>query len=186
LNFLMLAGRIQQLNFDKGFGFIRPDGGAADVFFHHSVVVGRQFTSLKPGQQVQYVVDEAADRPRAARVELASTAAQRPPARSRPPAIECLRGFVTKLYHEPPHGFISADSGGTEIRFEPPAVTGKKRFRDLRVGDYVEFSVQGDTKGTKHPAAEYVREIERTHEFPRTHLARHPRARRKKPTWRSD
>jgi hypothetical protein len=61
---------------------------------------------------------------------------------------------------------------------------GKKSYRDLRIGDYVEFSVRADTKGTKTPEAEYVREIERTQEFPRTHLARHPRARRKKPTWR--
>src|SRR5262245_26134915 len=101
----MQTGRIQQLNSDKGFGFIRPDANAPDVFFHRSVVQGPTFASLKIGQSVGYVLDASAERPRASSVELTSDAD-----RQRPPVAECLRGFVTKLHREPAHGFISADS----------------------------------------------------------------------------
>jgi cold shock CspA family protein len=96
----------------------------------------------------------------------------------------CKRGFVTKLRYHEPHGFISADSGGTEIRFEPSSVAGEKQFGVLKVGDYVEFAVRPETADTKAPEASYVREIERTHHFPQTQLSRHPKSRRKKPTWR--
>jgi cold shock protein len=102
----------------------------------------------------------------------------------RPKDADCQRGFVTKLHYDETHGFISADKGGTEIRFEPAAVVGDKRYADLKIGDYVEFAVRPETADTKCPEAFYVREIERTHHFPQTQLSRHPKARRKKPTWR--
>jgi CspA family cold shock protein len=106
--------------------------------------------------------------------------AVRPPHRP-----DLLHGFVTKLHWSEPFGFISADTGGAEIRFEAAVVTGEKRFRELKVGDYVEFAICGTTAGTKSPEADYVREIERVHHFPQTQLSRHPKARRKKPTWRA-
>jgi cold shock CspA family protein len=103
----------------------------------------------------------------------------------RPPAELCVKGFVTKMrYDEEPHGYISADSGWHEIRFEPQVVTGEASFRQLRIGDYVEFVVVAETKGTREPIASYVYRIERPNTTPSLQLGRHPKARKKKPSWR--
>ena len=53
----MASGTIKKLVHDKGFGFIQGSDGA-DVFFHHSSVVDRQFDNLTEGQNVEYTVDQ--------------------------------------------------------------------------------------------------------------------------------
>ena len=39
---------------EKGFGFLRPEGGGRDVFFHISRVVEAQATDLTPGTRVAF------------------------------------------------------------------------------------------------------------------------------------
>ena len=41
---------------DRGFGFIRPEGGtrADELFFHHSAVLDGGFEQLREGQQVTF------------------------------------------------------------------------------------------------------------------------------------
>ena len=110
---------------------------------------------------------------------------------SKRPAV-CEQGFITKLVTisatMPAHGFISPDGGGREIRFEPSVVEGFPRFMMLKVGDYVELAVLEETREYTspeiHPAAYYVRAIERFSEEPRTQMPRHPKSRRRKPSWR--
>ena len=53
----MATGTVKWFNATKGFGFIQGSDGA-DVFFHHSSVVDRQFDNLTEGQNVEYTVDQ--------------------------------------------------------------------------------------------------------------------------------
>ncbi len=39
---------------EKGFGFLRPDGGGKDIFFHISRLHQGQSTELVPGAKVSY------------------------------------------------------------------------------------------------------------------------------------
>lgn len=56
----MAMGTVASLR-DKGFGFIMPDGGAAngDLFFHRSAVADNGFERLVEGQRVSF--DEEPD-----------------------------------------------------------------------------------------------------------------------------
>lgn len=50
----MPQGTIKTLREDKGFGFIAPDTGGQDVFFHSSAVEGTRFDELRQGERVEY------------------------------------------------------------------------------------------------------------------------------------
>ena len=50
----MNTGTVKWFNATKGFGFIQPDDGGADVFVHISAVERAGFNNLKDGQKVRY------------------------------------------------------------------------------------------------------------------------------------
>jgi len=60
-------GVVARFDADRGFGFIAPDAGGADLFVHVSVVVGA--TSLQRGERVRYAVRQSDRGPQADRVE---------------------------------------------------------------------------------------------------------------------
>ena len=49
-------GTLKSWNDDKGFGFIAPDDGSADVFVHYSEIQGSGFRTLEENQQVTFEV----------------------------------------------------------------------------------------------------------------------------------
>lgn len=49
-------GVVKWFNDSKGFGFIAPDDGSADVFVHFSAINAKGFRSLQQGQRVSYEV----------------------------------------------------------------------------------------------------------------------------------
>ncbi len=51
-------GKVKWFNAEKGFGFITPDAGGADVFAHFSAIEGRGYRSLNEGQEVEFEVVE--------------------------------------------------------------------------------------------------------------------------------
>jgi CspA family cold shock protein len=54
----MPTGTVKWFNDAKGFGFIEPDGGGADVFAHFSAIAMEGFKTLKQGSRVSFEVTE--------------------------------------------------------------------------------------------------------------------------------
>lgn len=61
----MQRGTVKFYNDQKGFGFIAPDGGAADVFVHYSEIQGSGFRTLEENARVQFEVEQGAKGPQA-------------------------------------------------------------------------------------------------------------------------
>lgn len=53
----MTTGEVKWFNGTKGFGFICPDDGGADVFVHISAVESSGMRTLNEGQRVQYEIE---------------------------------------------------------------------------------------------------------------------------------
>ncbi len=53
----MTTGTVKWFNATKGFGFIQPDEGGADVFVHISAVERAGLGSLQEGQKIGYEVE---------------------------------------------------------------------------------------------------------------------------------
>jgi cold shock protein len=66
----MAQGTVKWFNSDKGYGFIAPDDGSADVFVHHSVIKVDGFRTLMENQRVEYTVTAGPKGPQAAEVFL--------------------------------------------------------------------------------------------------------------------
>ena len=65
----MAQGTIKSLRNDRGFGFIAPDGGSQDLFFHSSAVERPTFDELREGQRVEYQSGQDPRNPRRSRAE---------------------------------------------------------------------------------------------------------------------
>ena len=65
----MPQGTIKTLRDDKGFGFIRPESGAQDLFFHRSAVAGGNFDQLREGDRVEFTEGTDPRNPGRARAE---------------------------------------------------------------------------------------------------------------------
>ena len=62
------TGTVKWFNNEKGFGFIAPDDGSADVFAHFSAIAGNGYKSLEENQRVQFDVEQGQKGPQAVKV----------------------------------------------------------------------------------------------------------------------
>lgn len=54
----MSSGTVKWFNASKGFGFITPDDGSADLFVHHSEIKTDGYASLDENQKVTFEVGQ--------------------------------------------------------------------------------------------------------------------------------
>lgn len=54
----MSTGKVKWFNSSKGFGFITPDDGGADLFVHHTEIKTSGYASLDEDQSVEFVVGQ--------------------------------------------------------------------------------------------------------------------------------
>ena len=64
----MSEGTVKWFNAEKGFGFITPDGGGADLFVHHSAIQSKGFRTLAENQRVSFEVSQGQKGPQATNV----------------------------------------------------------------------------------------------------------------------
>ena len=50
----MATGTVKWFNSEKGFGFIAPDDGGADLFAHFSAITGEGYKELREDQKVEF------------------------------------------------------------------------------------------------------------------------------------
>jgi len=68
--FLMASGTVKWFNAQKGYGFIQPTNGGADVFVHISAVERAGMDGLNEGQKLSYELEQG-QRGRVSAVNLA-------------------------------------------------------------------------------------------------------------------
>ncbi|WP_420176078.1 cold-shock protein [Luteococcus sp. OSA5] len=64
----MATGTVKWFNADKGFGFIQPDDGSADVFAHFSSINSSGYRSLDENDKVEYDVEQGPKGPQASNI----------------------------------------------------------------------------------------------------------------------
>ncbi len=64
----MAKGTVKWFNDQKGFGFITPDDGGADLFVHFSAIQGSGFKTLAEGQACEYEETQGQKGPQASNV----------------------------------------------------------------------------------------------------------------------
>jgi CspA family cold shock protein len=136
-------GTVRWFDPERGFGFLAPADGEADLFVHASEIVSDTGTRLlREGQAVEFEVGEGERGPQARRVRVTGDVA----------AGTAVGVLATMAWYEPGkgYGFAAPDGGGPEVFVHSSAiVTGGV----LAAGQRVAFLIAEGEKGLQ---AEHV------------------------------
>ncbi|MCU1573945.1 MAG: cold-shock protein [Micrococcaceae bacterium] len=67
----MATGTVKWFNSEKGFGFIAPEDGSADVFAHYSAINAGGYRSLEENQVVTVETEQGPKGPQAVNIQVA-------------------------------------------------------------------------------------------------------------------
>ena len=170
----MASGTVKFFNTTKGFGFIAPEDGGADVFVHVSAVERSGLRELNEGDRVSFELEEDRRSGKLAAVDLRvtgsgaapggrgaerprgdyqrSSAAPRGSSSGGGGAAAGGRGVVKWFNATKGFGFIQPDAGGDDVFVHISAVE-RSGLRDLREGEVVTFDVERDSRSGKAAAA---------------------------------
>jgi len=136
-------GTVRWFDADRGFGFLAPEDGSADLFVHAREIVSDSGARLlREGQAVEFEVAEGDRGPQARRVRVTGDVSPDTP----------LGVLGTMAWYEPGkgYGFATPDGGGPEVFVHSSAlVTGGV----VTGGQRVAFLI---AEGEKGPQAEHV------------------------------
>ena len=90
----MPSGVVKFFNSAKGFGFIAPEDGGADIFVHVSAVERSGLAGLNEGDQVSYEIEADRRSGKPAAIDLEVTGFSAVPRTPRPPPVAPLSSPV--------------------------------------------------------------------------------------------
>lgn len=139
----MPQGTVRWFDSERGFGFLAPEDGSADLFVHASEIVSDTGTRvLRERQAVEFEIGEGQRGPQARRVRVTGDVAPDTP----------LGVLGTVAWYEPAkgYGFATPDAGGPEVFVHSSAiVTGGV----VSAGQRVAFLIADGERG---PQAEHL------------------------------
>jgi cold shock protein len=167
----MSQGTVKFFNSAKGFGFIAPEGGGADVFVHVSALQHAGLASLDEGDVVSFEVeqDRRSGRASAVEIEIVQKGEGRPggfsprPSRdhgsrdfSARPARQAVVGEGSgevKWYNpDKGFGFIRPADGGEDVFVHASALR-RAGLNTLADGQAISFDLERDPRSGKVSAA---------------------------------
>lgn len=131
----------------KGYGFVTPDGGGAEIFVHSSAIVGGGVIS--EGQRVAFLVVDGEKGPQADHLlPLGAQAVQQDV------ASDGADGTVSWYDADKGFGFVTPVSGGEDVFVHVRALAGG--LSELSEGDRVTYDVAASEKGPQARSVQLV------------------------------
>lgn len=161
----MSRGTVKFFNAAKGFGFIAPDDGKADIFVHVSAVHNSGLDELHEGDEVSFEIEQDRRSGKASAIDLQVTgyapagggqsasrgAGTRSGGGAAREAAGAGSGVVKWFNPAKGFGFIQADGGGPDIFVHISAVE-RAGLRGLNEGQQIAYDLEQDRRSGKMSA----------------------------------